>query len=535
VDVIAEPEFSANGDVCGFVAVVVDISDRKSLHDALVRARRHAEAAALSKANLLGNMSHEIRTPMNGVLGFADLLLECDLDGDARNFAEIIASSGKEMMRLLNDILDLSKIEAGEISLAEEIVDLRPMLKGCADLMSAEAATKGLLLDMQIFPNVPNDVWADRGRLRQIVLNLLGNAVKFTNQGSITLSARCIEEGDGPRLAIEVADSGIGIAANKLHTIFEPFAQGDNSTSRQFGGTGLGLTICRQLARKMGGDIRCESVLGRGSRFLLDLPLASAGNETPGHDAMALDQAPAVATTERSLRNLLAEDLSINQKLVQKILARDGHDVAIANNGHEAVAMVDAAHGANRMFDLVLMDVQMPGLDGLEATRAIRERGFSADVLPIIALTANAFPEDVALCRAAGMQDHIEKPINRLALLKTVSSLAGKQQSAQPIEMIEAFTLDDPDLRSDFDKRKRDLVHAIRQAFEDDHDLADYSDLLLSECHKMAGVAGLFGEVWIGAMAAELERRLQQQQGSGPDSEIRKLASQLGAELDKAA
>lgn len=536
VDVIAEPEFSANGNVSGFVAVVVDISDRKSLHDALVRARRHAEAAALSKANFLANMSHEIRTPMNGVLGFADLLLECDLDGEARNFAEIIANSGKEMMRLLNDILDLSKIEAGEISLIDEMIDLRPMLKGCADLMSAEASAKGLLLDVQIFPSVPNDVLADRGRLRQIVLNLLGNAVKFTAQGSITLSARCVEGGGGRRLAIEIEDSSIGIAANKLHTIFEPFAQGDCSTSRQFGGTGLGLTICRQLARKMGGDISCESVLGQGSRFLLYLPLASAGNESSDRNGMVLGHAPAVATTERSLRILLAEDLSINQKLVQKILARDGHEVSIANNGHEAIAMVDAAHGANRNFDLVLMDVQMPGLDGLQATRAIRERGFGADILPIIALTANAFPEDIALCKAAGMQDHIEKPINRLALLKAVSSLAGKQQQpTQPSEMTDGFTLVDPDLRSDFDKRKRDLVHAIRQAFDGDHDLADYSDLLLAECHKMAGVAGLFGETWIGAMAAELERRLQQQQEGGPDSEIRKLASQLGAELDKAA
>ncbi|NQZ47738.1 MAG: response regulator [Erythrobacter sp.] len=423
-----------------------NVTQRIELEQQLTRARRTAEQAAHAKSEFLANMSHEIRTPMNGVLGFAELMLQGDLDANTRAHADMIAQSGRSMMRLLNDILDLSKIEAREIVIEHEPVDVIATIKECAALHQAAAQDKGLSLSAPGYADVdPARIWvmSDGMRLRQILLNLVGNAVKFTETGAVQIA---LEYGES-EISIAVTDSGIGIAPDRLEGIFAPFTQAESSTARRFGGTGLGLSISRQLAHLLGGSIHAQSAPDRGSVFRLSLPAtfveapdadqqmdqqieshtsAPRDRQDPPSDA---DHAPkmgpdmphgrdernklagAMAIMPPAARILLVEDHDVNRMLGAEMLERCGQSVEIAYDGNEAIAMVIDAIMRDRPFDLVLMDIQMPGCDGYAACRAIREDGIGPDQLPIIALTANAFPEDIAAARTAGMQAHLAKPI----------------------------------------------------------------------------------------------------------------------------
>ena len=491
------------------IASIRDVSDTKLLEEQLRVARVRAESAASAKAAFLANMSHEIRTPMNGVLGFTELLDRTTLSAEQRRHVELIADSGRSMMRLLNDILDMSKIDSGQMEMAREPVDLRHSLKSAARLMEPIAHSKGVAIEIDVDADIPPAITGDRLRIRQIMLNLIGNAVKFTEQGTIAVRARAGIDANQRVLIMDVQDSGIGIAADRLDLIFEEFAQADSTIARKFGGTGLGLAISSNLARLMNGRICVNSVEGQGTTFTVFLPLVDAKVATDAPAQSIIHAASATATGQA--RVLIAEDHDINQMLILALAEAAGVDAVIANDGAEAIAMVREAARTGRPFDLVLMDMQMPVVDGLEATRRLRADGYSAEDLPIVALTANAYAEDVQACHEAGMQAHLAKPVRLrditgivarfyrgtsekeadVPFAKRPSQTAGKQPVAQRYAIRRSETLDA-------------ISAAARQNELSGVTIAELGSML----HKLAGSAGFFGEAALGQIAAATERSL---------------------------
>ncbi|HEY8549254.1 MAG TPA: ATP-binding protein [Vicinamibacterales bacterium] len=372
---------------------------------ALEAATVRAEAASRAKSQFLANMSHEIRTPMNGVIGMAELLSATALDRHQRELADTIRSSGQILLAIINDILDLSTIESGQLTLERAPFELRAVVTQAINVVSPTAAAKRLPLRAQIDEGLPAHLVGDGLRLGQVLVNLLSNAVKFTEAGEVVLTAGLAPgQASSRMLRIEVRDTGIGIEASRLARLFDPFEQGDASTSRRFGGTGLGLAISKRLVDLMDGRVWAESEPGVGSRFIVELPL----REAPAPAAASVE-APQHAARAGRLRILVAEDNAVNQRVTMRMLKRLGHDGDLVANGLEAVAAVE-----RRAYDVVLMDVQMPELDGLEAARRIKARDSTAPW--IIAVTAHALEDDRRKCLAAGMDDFLSKPV-RLAEL----------------------------------------------------------------------------------------------------------------------
>ena len=396
-----------------FAQLALIALDNARLYAAAQDARKAADEANSAKSTFLAAMSHEVRTPMNAVIGMSGLLLRSDLDEEQREYASIVRNSSESLLTIINDILDFSKIEAGRMELEEVPFNLRECVEGAVSLVGATASEKGLELSFQVDDGVPAMLVGDGSRVRQILLNLLGNAVKFTESGTVTVAvdAQTGAGGEGLELSLAVSDTGIGIPPDRIGRLFESFSQADVSISRKYGGTGLGLAISKRLAEAMGGAMWAEStgVSGEGSVFWVRIRTRAADEQpdpgTPTPRAEDRDLDPEYAT-QHPLRILVVDDNLVNQKLALRLLSRMGYEADTAANGLEAVTAVE-----RQAYDLVLMDVQMPEMDGFEATRTILEGMPSEDLPRIVAMTANAMDGDRERCAAAGMHGYVSKPI----------------------------------------------------------------------------------------------------------------------------
>ncbi|MEM6258066.1 MAG: PAS domain S-box protein [Planctomycetota bacterium] len=408
------------GNVTRMIGLHIDIHKLKTIQQALTEARDLAQKASAAKSAFVANMSHEIRTPMNAILGFSDLLLDVgQTEADKRNHAQTIRRNGKHLLRVLNDILDLSKIEAGKMSIESVTIEPAELFEDTINLLAPRAAKKGIALNLVTRQGLPTHFKSDPTRIRQVLINLVGNAVKFTQQGHVTLEVQCVpNEGGSATVRCDITDTGIGISPDQQQQLFKPFSQADESTTRKFGGSGLGLTISHNLCRMMGGDLACASTLGEGSTFTATFqvqPIRDADRK------QATEHQPTHSNAADALvgkRVLIVEDGPDNQRLLKHYAAKAGAAVEVAENGELGRDAALAALKTGMPFDVILMDMQMPVLDGYNATAQLRDFGYD---LPIIALTAHASADDRDKCLQAGCTDYMSKPVDRQKLIQVIA------------------------------------------------------------------------------------------------------------------
>lgn len=498
VEVRGRVEVDEDGQPGSVIGVIIDRTDETFMRERLTETIEEARAADRAKSSFLANMSHEIRTPMNGVIGFTELALGEEKQPEQKRRLQMIADSGNAMLRLLNDLLDFAKIEAKQMAIVKESCDLSHTLRSCQRLMEPVAREKNLQLILDIDPTIPSRVLVDKMRLRQIVLNLVGNALKFTQEGEVKISAWVSrrQSDTSERVFITVRDTGIGIPADRLQSIFGKFTQADDTIARRYGGTGLGLPISAELAELMGGELRAESEFGRGSTFILSLPFEESDEAIPS--LPVADEVTEGCGHAVRLNILVAEDNPVNQELTMAMVEKAGHDCTLAQDGRQALDAVLRADRDGQSYDMVLMDMQMPEMDGLQAARAIREAGIGPETLPILAVTANAYSDDIQRCADAGMQAHLAKPLRLVALCAAISSWAPrlKKEAEAPQAMFEEET--DPRLRSMFEDRKRTALAAIDTATHEGAVGEEQKQEIAGLLHQIAGVAAYFGQQPLG-------------------------------------
>ena len=482
------------------------------------RMERKARVAAQAKADFLATMSHEIRTPLNGVIGFADILLDDQtLKPEQRRQVNLIQSAGSMLLTVVNDVLDFSRLEADRFELDEAPFALQALLDECVSIIRPLAQEKGLSLTMEVDPALAAWHMGDAARLRQVVLNLLNNAAKFTQHGGVAVSA-CRDGGGADRDAIRlsVSDTGIGIAQDRIDRLFEPFTQADSGISKRFGGSGLGLSICRRLVDLMGGTIVLQSAEGKGSTFIVHIDLARA--DAPS-SARSVDRHSA-----RPQRILLVEDLPMNREIACAMLDRAGHDALCVESGERALALAAAQN-----FDLVLMDIQMPGMDGVEATRRIRALPGPRGRVPILAMTANTLPQQIRSYRDAGMDGHIAKPLRQAQLDEAIASVAGVAGAAQDEANRDAvpFDLQTFDSIAAIMPREKLLHHVdALDAMVGDALKQDNPEALEAASHKIVSQAGALGLFRLSIAARSVEEAVRE--GGNVDAARERLAQVAG-------
>jgi len=509
---IADVHFSLHAVRVGFVLFVRDLAGEKQLerqlrlnNARLIAETQRAEHASQAKSHFIATVSHEIRTPLNAILGMADMLEDSSLDSNQRHYVSVFQRAGYRLLNLINNLLDISKIESGRFELEQTELRLDEVVQRSVELVAPKAHDKGLALDVHIAPDVALARMGDPARLQQIILNLVSNSVKFTEAGTVSIG---IESGGGAAVAITVRDTGIGIPREKLPTIFHDFTQVDSSTARRYGGTGLGLGIVRRLVELMGGRIGVESTPGEGTMFRLtmNLPLGRGGAVTT---PARLPPAQQFLQNEPERRILIAEDSVDNQILMRAYFDRTPFAIEFASDGRAAVEMFVAGP-----FDLILMDVQMPGMDGWSAARAIRalERERGSVAVPIIALSARAQAADEALSREAGCQQHLTKPVSRQALFEAI------RKCCQPVEPLPAIRALGP---AYLNKRRQEVPLILELLAAEDY------ERIATLAHNLKGTGAAYGFPQISVIGAEMEAAAK----LGDEEAVRRQVLQLEGQV----